>query len=91
MDEIIQSDNWEAILPITILPRGRFLIPSISDDSFPFKGTECEICGLVFIDMVEQEVFEEHMVRCVDRKVEEYKNMQANGYKKSEHFGWVKL
>ena len=72
---------------ITILPNGRFLIPKIAEDSFPFKGTECEICGFTFIDMVEQQVFEDHMVRCVDAKAEEYNVMQAQGYRKTDH-GW---
>ncbi len=76
-------------MPITILTNTRFPIPKIAEETFPFKGKECEICGFIFTDMTEQGIFEEHMVRCVERKAVEYNTMKAQGYRKTDQ-GWVR-
>ena len=73
-------------MPIDILPNGRFPIPEILE--MPFSGQECPICDLLFTDMTEQSVFQEHQVRCMERKVEDNKQMIAAGYKQTSK-GWV--
>ena len=69
-----------------ILPWGRSPIPEIAD--MPVKGEACPICDLMFTDMTSREVFQEHQVRCMERKVEDSKQMIANGYKRTSK-GWV--
>ena len=69
-----------------ILPWGRSLTPEIAE--MPFKGEECPICDLMFTDMTERAVFEEHIVRCMDRKVEKRLQMIGAGYKLTSK-GWV--
>lgn len=74
-------------MPITILPNGHRLIPEIAD--MPVKGQECPLCGLIFTDMTPIAVFEGHERRCMDRKVDEARQMMAMGYRKTSK-GWVK-
>ena len=73
-------------MAIDILPHGRRA--SLEIVEMPFKGQDCEICGLVCTDMTPQADFESHMVRCVDQRAEENKKMVALGYKQTSK-GWV--
>ena len=69
-----------------ILPWGRFLIPEILE--MPVKGEECPVCDLMFTDMTDPAVFQEHQARCMESKVEENKKMIGLGYKRTSK-GWV--
>ena len=69
-----------------ILPWGRNLIPEIEE--MPVKGEACPICDLMFTDMTHRDVFNEHIQRCMAKKIEDRKNMIALGYKLTSK-GWV--
>lgn len=69
-----------------ILQWGRFPIPEILE--MPVKGEACPVCDLMFTDMTEPAVFQEHQVRCMESKVEENKKMIGLGYKRTSK-GWV--
>jgi len=74
-------------MPITILPYGRRISPEIVN--MPVKGEACPICDLMFTDMTDREVFQEHQVRCMARKCKERRDMISMGYKLTSK-GWVK-
>ena len=73
-------------MPIDLLMNGRFLIPEIEE--MPFKGEDCPLCGLTFVDMTERAVFEDHIARCTTRQAEEERQMVNMGYKKTSR-GWI--
>ena len=69
-----------------ILPWG--MHPVLEIVEMPVKGEVCPICDWLFTDMTPRDVFQEHQVRCMERKVEENKKMIAIGYKRTST-GWV--
>jgi len=83
MDEHMNGQLFRDPNPGYILTNGRKPIPEMDDETIPFKGTECGICGFVFVDLVDQNVVEAHYVRCVDKKAEEIRYMKRFGYTKT--------
>ena len=53
------------------------------------QGTECEMCGFVFMDITDENTILAHTMRCIDRKVEAAKWHLANGHRETV-FGWVR-
>lgn len=54
----------------------------------PWSGPQCHICGLYFPEMTPHPEFEAHLMRCVDHKAAEDRQMIAQGYRKTSK-GWV--
>lgn len=73
-------------MPIDLLLNGRFLIPEIEE--MPFGAEECPVCDLLFTDMTERDVFENHVARCTEQKAADERQMVAMGYKKTSR-GWI--
>jgi predicted nucleic acid-binding Zn ribbon protein len=59
------------------------------DVSHLVKGTECDFCGLVFVDTTQQQVIEDHYVRCLEASAQAQIERQKEGHV-LRSTGWFK-